>query len=115
MFIDKTQAEYDSLVTTIPLPVLFRAAEDAPANVKEAAEQLKTTRMWLVDIAVTHPAKLKHHWVYVYDADKLSVRVTMMENLSPHNVPAGCTGMSVEVCGSITSRCLRIPTQLRPR
>jgi protoporphyrinogen oxidase len=99
-FTDKTQAEYDSLVTTIPLPVLFRAAEDAPAAVKDAAEQLKTTRMWLVDIAVRHPAKLKHHWVYVYDADKLSVRVTMMENLSPHNVPEGCTGMSVEVCGS---------------
>jgi protoporphyrinogen oxidase len=24
----------------------------------------------------------------------------MMENLSPHNVPPSCTGMSVEVCGS---------------
>jgi protoporphyrinogen oxidase len=53
---------------------------------------------WL--IAACHAAKLKHHWVYIYDEDKLGTRVTMMENLSPHNVPKGCTGMSVEVCGS---------------
>jgi protoporphyrinogen oxidase len=100
LFSDNTQFEYEALVSTIPLPVLFRAAEDAPDNVREAAEQLKTTRMWLVDIAARHPAKLKHHWVYVYDEDKFSVRVTMMENLSPYNVPEGCTGMSIEVCGS---------------
>lgn len=100
LFADKTQAAYQTLVSTIPLPILFRAAEDAPETVREAAEQLKTTRMWLVDIAARHPAKVKHPWVYVYDEDKLSVRITMMENLSPHNVPEGCTGMSVEVCGS---------------
>lgn len=94
------QTDYETLVSTLPLPVLMRCAEDAPDQVREAAEQLRTTQLYLVDIAARHPAKLKHHWVYIYDEDKLGTRVTMMENLSPHNVPPSCTGMSVEVCGS---------------
>jgi protoporphyrinogen oxidase len=100
LFAGGFQTDYETLVSTLPLPVLIRCAEDAPNNVREAAEQLRTTQLYLVDIAARHPAKLKHHWVYIYDEDKLGTRVTMMENLSPHNVPPSCTGMSVEVCGS---------------
>jgi protoporphyrinogen oxidase len=99
-FADGSQAGYETLVSTLPLPVLIRCSEDAPDQVRQAVEQLKTTRLWLVDITARHPAKLKHHWVYVYDEDKISTRITITENLSPHNAPAGCTGMSVEVCGS---------------
>lgn len=99
-FSDGTEGVYDKLVTTLPLPVLIRCSEDAPETVREEVEKLKTTRLWLVDITANHPNKLKHHWVYVYDEDKLSTRITIMENLSPYNAPAGCTGMSVEVCGS---------------
>jgi len=100
LFSNGFQTEYETLVTTLPLPVLIRASEDAPDKVREAAEQLKTTRLLLVDIAARHPSKLKHPWVYVYDEDKLSTRITITENLSPYNAPEGCTGMSVEVCGS---------------
>jgi protoporphyrinogen oxidase len=100
LFAGGFQTDYETLVSTLPLPVLMRCAEDAPDPVREAAEQLRTTQLYLVDIAARHPAKLKHHWVYIYDEDKLGTRVTMMENLSPHNVPPSCTGMSVEVCGS---------------
>jgi protoporphyrinogen oxidase len=100
LFAGGFQTDYETLVSTLPLPVLIRCAEDAPDQVREAAEQLRTTQLYLVDIAARHPAKLKHHWVYIYDEDKLGTRVTMMENLSPHNVPPSCTGMSVEVCGS---------------
>ena len=100
VFSDGFQTVYDTLVSTLPLPVLIRCSEDAPDQVREAAEQLRTTQLYLVDFAVNHPAKLKHHWVYIYDEDKLGTRVTIMDNLSPHNAPTGCTGMSVEVCGS---------------
>jgi protoporphyrinogen oxidase len=100
VFADGFQTEYETLVTTLPLPVLIRCSEDAPDKVREAAEQLKTTRLWLVDFTAKHPSKLKHHWVYVYDEDKLTTRITITENLSPQNAPQGCTGMSVEVCGS---------------
>ncbi len=100
LFADGFQTNYQTLISTLPLPVLIRCSEDAPDDVRKAAEQLRVTQLYLVDVAARHPAKVKHHWVYVYDEDKLSTRVTMMENLSPRNVPPSCTGMSVEVCGS---------------
>ena len=38
--------------------------------------------------------------MYVYDEDKYSVRISVNERFSPNNVPAGHTGLSVEVYGS---------------
>jgi protoporphyrinogen oxidase len=99
-FSDGFQTEYGTLVSTLPLPVLIRCSEDAPDKVREAAEQLRTTQLLLVDVAAKHPAKLKCHWVYIYDEDKLGTRITITENLSPYNAPESCTGMTVEVCGS---------------
>ena len=99
-FVDGTEVDYDTLVSTIPLPTLIRCSEDAPPEVHEAAERLRASNLYLVDVGVRHPAKRKHTWIYVYDEDKLSTRISIVEHFSPHNAPAGCTGMSVEVYGS---------------
>jgi protoporphyrinogen oxidase len=99
-FADGSRAEYETLVSTLPLPVLIGCSEDAPGEVREAVAQLKTTRFWLVDVTANHPSKLKQQWAYVYDEDKLTTRISITENFSPHNAPPGSTGMSVEVYGS---------------
>jgi protoporphyrinogen oxidase len=87
-------------VSTIPLPTLIKCSEDAPPEVHEAARLLRASNIYLVDIAARHPAKHKNTWIYVYDEDKLSTRISTMEHFSPHNAPEGCTGISVEVYGS---------------
>ena len=61
---------------------------------------LQATRLYLVRVAANHPSVRKEPWLYVYDEDKISTRVSIQENFSPHNAPAGKTAMSVEVCGS---------------
>jgi protoporphyrinogen oxidase len=99
-FTDGSTAEYETLVSTLPLPVLIRASADAPDTVREAVELLKTTRFWLFEITARHPSRLKQQWAYVYDDDKVTTRISITENFSPHNAPPGCTGLSVEVCGS---------------
>ncbi|MFZ0635609.1 MAG: FAD-dependent oxidoreductase [Candidatus Acidiferrales bacterium] len=99
-FADGTHAEYETLVDTLPLPMLIGCSEDAPEKVREAAKQLKTTRFWLFDFGARHPSKLTQQWAYVYDANKITTRISITENFSPHNSPPGCTGMSIEVCGS---------------
>lgn len=99
-FEDGTRASYKTLVSTLPLPVLIECADDAPAEVREAAALLRATRLYLVRLAVNHPSVRKEPWVYVYDEDKLSTRVSIQENYSPNNAPPGKTGISVEVCGS---------------
>lgn len=99
-FDDGTRASFETLVSTLPLPVLIKCAEDAPLDVRNAAEQLMATRLYLVRVAANHPSVRKEPWLYVYDDDKISTRVSIQENFSPHNAPAGKTAMSVEVCGS---------------
>jgi protoporphyrinogen oxidase len=53
-----------------------------------------------VDVAVNHPARRPETWMYVYDEDKLSVRLSHMEHFSPNNAPRGCSAIQVEVYGS---------------
>jgi protoporphyrinogen oxidase len=99
-FEDGTRSTYEKLVSTLPLPVLIQCAEDAPSSVREAASKLKATRLLLVRVAANHPSVRKEPWLYVYDDDKISTRVSIQENFSPHNAPEGKTALSVEVCGS---------------
>jgi len=99
-FEDGTKATFETLVSTLPLPILIQCAEDAPGEVREAASMLKATRLILVRVVANHPSVRKEPWLYVYDDDKISTRVSIQENFSPHNAPAGKSAMSVEVCGS---------------
>jgi protoporphyrinogen oxidase len=99
-FSDGSLVSYGRLVSTIPLKSLIRLATDAPTAVRDAAEQLACTNFLRVDVAVNHAARRPETWMYVYDEDKLSVRVSLMERFSPNNAPPGCSGIQVEVYGS---------------
>lgn len=99
-FSDGSEAEYELLVSTIPLPVLLAAAEDVPESVREAASLLRCTNFLYVQVAADHPTKRDEFWVYVYDEDKLSTRISFTEKFSPNNAPEGKTGIQVEVYGS---------------
>lgn len=99
-FSDGSEVSYRQLVSTIPLKTLIQLATDAPAAVRDAAEKLTCTNFLRVDVAVNHPARRPETWMYVYDEDKLSVRLSHMEHFSPNNAPAGCSAIQVEVYGS---------------
>ena len=100
IFSDESRASYERLVSTIPLPILIKCAEDAPQDVKDAAAILRCTNFYLVEVAANHPSKRKEQWMYVYDENKLSTRISIMDHFSPNNAPASKTGISVEVYGS---------------
>jgi protoporphyrinogen oxidase len=100
VFEDGTQSTWETLVSTIPLPILFRCAEDAPADVRDAAAALMATRLLLVRVVGNHASVRKEPWLYVYDEDKVSTRISIQENFSPYNAPSNKTALSVEVCGS---------------
>ncbi len=99
-FSDGSQWTYERLVSTIPLPKLIAAAEDAPESGRKAAALLRCTSFLRVDVAANHPTRREETWIYVYDEDKLSTRISVTEKFSPNNVPKGKTGIQVEVYGS---------------
>ena len=99
-FSDGALERYDDLVSTLPLPVLIGCSDDAPPDVRAAAAKLRASNLYLVEVAARHRSVRKDPWLYVYDEDKLSTRVTIMENFSPHNAPPDSTALLVEVYGS---------------
>lgn len=99
-FADGSAAEYDTLISTIPVTTLVGCAEDVPDPVREAAALLRCSELLLVEVCADHPATREERWIYVYDEDKLSTRINFTEGLSPHNAPAGTCGIQVEVYGS---------------
>jgi protoporphyrinogen oxidase len=99
-FSDGLLTDYEALVSTLPLPVLIACAEDAPTDVRDAAAALRCSSILLVEVAAKHPPARKDQWVYVYDEDKITTRISFPDRFSPHNTPSGCTGLQVEVYGS---------------
>lgn len=89
--------DYDQLVNTLPLPEFVNACVGAPAAVVNAARQLLCTQLLLVNVAAPHAALRPEHWMYVYDEDKLTSRITSTEKLSSNNAPKGWTGVQAEV------------------
>jgi protoporphyrinogen oxidase len=102
---DGSVVTYDHLVSTMPLKRLVHESADAPDAVREAAATLTCTNFLRVDVTANHPTMRPEAWMYVYDEDKLSVRVSTMENFSKTNAPDGCTGIQVEVYGSEYRPC----------
>ena len=99
-FPDGSTVTYDNLISTMFLKRLIATSIDAPQSVRDAAAKLTCTKFLRVDVAVNHPAIRPETWVYVYDEDKLSVRISVTEKFAPSNAPEGCTGIQAEVYGS---------------
>ena len=72
---------------------------------REAAAKLTCTQFLRLDVTVNHPALRPEAWMYIYDEDKLSVRISTTEHFSKLNAPAQCSGIQVEVYGSEYRPC----------
>lgn len=109
-FSDGSEAGYDQLISTMPLPDLIDAVGPmpVPSDVREAAQALLCTSVVLVDLAVQRPDLSPHHWFYVYDDDISMSRVHFPHRLAPSNAPTGRGSIQAEV---YFSRHRPLPTE----
>lgn len=98
-FYDGSSANYDALISTMPLPDLIRAIVpgQAPKEVRDAAEKLLCSSLVLVDVAVRRSDLSDAHWFYVYDEDISFARGHYPHMLAPKNAPPGCGSIQLEV------------------
>lgn len=94
---DGSSVMFDKLINTLPLPIFVEACRAVPAHVADAARALSCTQLLLVNVAAPHRCLRPEHWLYVYDAEKLSTRINFTESLSTNNAPDGWTGVQTEV------------------
>jgi protoporphyrinogen oxidase len=81
-FSDGTAEDFDTLVSTIPLPQLVAMIPDAPESVREAAGKLRALRHYCVNLIVEQTPLSPANWFYVYDPEIATSRVSFPFSLS---------------------------------
>ncbi len=96
-FADGTEAGYERLVSTMPLPALIRAmGDEVPAAVRQAAAGLRHTSVRCVNLGVGRENLTEKHWIY-YPGDTVFHRIFVQGNASPHCNPPGGFGLTCEI------------------
>ena len=95
-FSDGTSQAYKKLVNTFALPE-FILKTKAPEEIKAAARELSCSEVLLINVVVNHPAPNVNQWLYVYDREKYSTRISYMDLFAPENGIPGKSGLQVEV------------------
>jgi len=106
-FSDGTIHDFDELISTIPLPELIEIS-DAPEDIKTTARSLNYSSLLLVNVVANHMSVQPYHWLYVYDLEKYSTRITCTESLSPLNGKPHQTGIQVEIYFSNSKQKLEL-------
>ena len=90
-------AQYDALISSVPLPDLVRMIPGVPQDVLEASRRLACSTCVLVNIGVDRNDLSNAHITYFYDEDICFTRLSFPHLLSASNVPPGAGSIQAEV------------------
>lgn len=94
-FSDGTKAEYDYLISSIPLSQLVKKSKlkDFYAD----AKKLSYSSSYIIGIGVEGKCPSNKNWVYYPEHDTPFYRLTYLSNYSPFNAPINCFSLLTEV------------------
>ena len=87
---------YQTLISSIPLPELSYIAKDIPLEVFEASKLLVATSIDLVSVGF-NKVLTKDLWFYIYDEDIYASRAYSPSIKSSDNAPEGCSSLQFEI------------------
>jgi len=90
-------AQYDGLISSVPLPDLIGMIDGAPPDVVAASRRLACSTCVLVNVGVDRDDLSNAHMTYFYDEDICFTRLSFPHMLSANNVPAGAGSIQAEV------------------
>lgn len=96
-FSNGTLANYDSLVSSVPLPDLIRMLQGVPQDILAASERLACSTCVLVNVGVDREDLSPAHMTYFYDEDICFTRLGFPHMLSTRNAPPGTGSIQAEV------------------
>ncbi len=91
------RTRYEKLISSIPLPELVRITKNIPREIKDAASELRASKVSVVSIGFNKPNIPKCLWFYIYDEDIRSARVNSPSMKCSDNVPKGCSSLQFEI------------------
>ncbi len=96
-FVNGRKVKYKYLISSLPLNKLILSIEDAPLEIKEAANKLACTQCVLVNFGVNRPNISDNHWIYFYDEDFYTTRLSFPSMFSSDLAPVGCSSIQAEI------------------
>jgi protoporphyrinogen oxidase len=91
------EEEYDSLVSTLPLPILFRMLGDTPDALRQDAEKLSAISVLNFNIGVDRAGISNQHWIYFPEDQFIFSRVGFPMNFSTSVAPEGTSSIYIEI------------------
>jgi protoporphyrinogen oxidase len=90
-------ANYDALISSVPLPELIRMIRGVPQDVLEASQRLACSTCVLVNIGLNRQDISGSQLSYFYDEDFSFTRLSFPHMFSSANVPEGAGSIQAEV------------------
>ncbi len=104
---------FESLISTLPLPVLINIIDEVPDDVRNAAATLFATSVDLISVGF-HQANVQPYlWFYIYDKDILAARAYSPSIKSPDNAPNNCSSLQFEIYSSPRKPQLHSPEEMK--
>jgi protoporphyrinogen oxidase len=88
---------YDYLVSTVPLPLLFRMLKQGSDSLQHAAQGLKAISVLNINIGVNRPRVSDQHWIYFPEDQFVFSRIGFPMNFSAAVAPAGTSSIYIEI------------------
>ncbi len=89
---------YEFLLSTIPLPeLIYSCLDQIPPGIREAAEKLKCSSVFNINLGIDRPLISSFHWIYFPEKEFIFYRVGFPENFSRRMVPSEKSSLYVEV------------------
>jgi protoporphyrinogen oxidase len=90
-------AEYESIISSVPLPDLIGMIRGVPQDVREASRLLACSTCVLVNVGLNRRDLSNAHITYFYDEDICFTRLSYPHMLSATNAPPGAGSIQAEV------------------
>jgi len=88
---------YDVLVSTLPLPVLYRMLKDTPDVLVASAQQLHAISVLNLNVGVDRPDISDQHWIYFPEDQYVFSRIGFPMNFSKSVAPEGTSSIYIEI------------------
>ncbi len=96
-FSNNRQVKYNYCFSSLPLNHIIELMDDAPEDIKSAAQKLAWTQCVVVNFGVNRSEISQCHWRYVYDEDLYTTRFSFPGMFGPNNAPSGCSTIQAEI------------------
>lgn len=96
-FSDGESAEFDCLISTIPLPELSRLSVNMPDRVRGLFKKLRWNSIYNLNLGIERKDPYHRHWVYFPGSEVCFFRVGFPHNFSSSSVYPGGSSLYAEV------------------